>query len=138
MRASGVVIDRRIYGHLTGRTVGLFVAAGWRVHRVGAAAYIHDPTGEQRWIFGVWPRAAVEPAWAPDLDAYHRCARGRGSLPRRWWGREDAAAARRLRAQRAARIHDRSSGRFIGSPAWWQLPDGTPIEGYGQPSARIS
>jgi hypothetical protein len=77
---------------------------GFRVHRVGAAAYIHD--GELHVIAGAWNGRA--PTWAPRLG--------------------DVSDGYRRRLERCERrqvgrwmVRDRL-GRFFRRRSWWQVP----------------
>jgi hypothetical protein len=85
-----VKVDPHLRGHVTPSTLAALSRAGFRVHRVGRAAYLHrDGT---RWIVGVWARNEPRPAFAARLAEHHRWLIGRGAPT----GRERRAIARWL------------------------------------------
>ena len=85
-------LDPHVHGVVTPAELALLVGAR-RVHRVGCAAYVHDPDHVGGWIFGVWPSRTIPPAWAPRLKAYRAWWLGRGRAPGPEERRADAARA---------------------------------------------
>lgn len=101
-------IAPQVRGRLTPRVLAALESQGWRVHRVGAAAYLHTPDGRHHLIMGVWGRRQAPPIWAPRLGQASA-----GYLRRR----ERMAAAQPWR--RMARA---SSGRFTLPLPWYRWP----------------
>lgn len=93
-------VEPRIVHHLAARP-------GWRVHRVGQAAYVHGPDGHH-YLFGVWTRRAPAPAWA------HRLGRASDG----WWNRVERCERRQ---QGRWILRDRA-GRFYARLPWWRVP----------------
>lgn len=102
-------------GRVRRRLIAHWRAAGWCVHQVGQAAYVHTPDHRVRLITAVWDRGERPPAWADRLgrlsDGYIRRA-DRLTIGQRW---------RRL--ARDAR------GRFLGRMQWWRWPLATVYRG---------
>ena len=92
--------------HVAPRVIEGLAAAGCHVHRVGAAAYVHGPTGH--FLFGVWGRRELAPAWADRLGVVSA-----GYLRR----------ARRLERERRghAYLRDRR-GRFVALLPSYRVP----------------
>jgi hypothetical protein len=111
--------------HVPQRVVDALAADGYRVHRVGRAAYIHGPvcsgaTPDRQGalldarrptfhlIFGVWPTGAVAPSWA-----------GRLGVPSGGYLRR----ARRLDLEHRGRAYLRDRrGRFLVRLPWYRIP----------------
>lgn len=92
--------------HVTRRVVDAFDATGHHVHRVGAAAYVHGWGGH--FIFGVWDRHDLAPAWA-----------GRLGSPSAGYVRR----ARRLDLEHRDRAYLRTkTGQFLVRLPWWRIP----------------
>lgn len=87
-------IDPNLRGRITPANLARLRAAGMCVHRVGAAAYVHDAGRRHRWILAVVPRgeASAVPAFAARLEEHHRWLRRRGGAPLPAQARRDAAA----------------------------------------------
>jgi hypothetical protein len=82
-------------------------ADGYRVHRIGAAAYVHGPAGH--FLVGVWDcRHDPAPAWA-----------GRLGVPSAGYLRR----ARRLDLEHRGRAYLRDRrGRFLVRLPWYRIP----------------
>jgi hypothetical protein len=86
-------IDPNLRGRVSPSSLARFRAAGLCVHRVGAAAYVHDAERRHRWILVVVPRDdAPVPAFAARLEGHHRWLRRRGGAPLPAEARRQAAA----------------------------------------------
>lgn len=97
-----------VRGKVQPRILAHWRAAGWTVHQVGQAAYVHDPDDAHHLILGVWDRGDVEPAWTPRLGV---ASAGYCRRRDRIWG-----------AESWRRILRKPNGRFaIGLP-WWRWP----------------
>lgn len=99
-------IAPQLRGWITPRTLAGFIELGFVAHRVGAAAYLH--AGDAHFLFGVWERRALAPAWASRLgrpsDGYRRrVARCELEQRGRLYGRDD-------------------QGRFAYRRPWWRVP----------------
>jgi len=114
LRVRWIQVDPHLRGHVTPRTLGRLQRSGYRVHRVGAAAHVHDSSGRARWIVGVWAPRDRRPAWSARLDQHHRWLIGRGE-PTPLEARRAAAWLDRRRRQRLRA----PSGRFAGAVPWW-------------------
>lgn len=88
--------------------VAYWRSAGWHVHRVGQAAYIHSPDDAHHLILGVWARQDPRPAWALRLG---RASDGYLRRERRAW-----------REQRWRRLARDDAGRWLGLMQWWRWP----------------
>ena len=128
-----VLLDPLLRGRISERVAAGLAARGLHVHRIGAAAYVHDDVGELRIITAVLDRRATTPTWVAELDAHHRWLRGRG----RPTERQARQLERRGVAWSRARIRDRR-GRYLGRPAWWQDDAGSPLPGYLRPTRVVS
>lgn len=96
----------QLRSHVPSRVVDAFVATGHHVHRVGAAAYVH--AGGGHFIFGVWGRHELVPAWA-----------GRLGVPSAGYRRR----ARRLDLECRGRAYLRDRrGRFLVRLPWYRVP----------------
>jgi len=92
--------------HVTPRVIDGLAARGYHVHRVGAAAYVHGAAGH--FLFGVWGRHELAPAWAGRLGAVSA-----GYLRR----------ARRLDREHRGRAYLRDRrGRFAARLPWYRVP----------------
>lgn len=95
--------------------------AGFAVHRVGRAAYVHDP--ELHAIFGAWAEGEPAPPWADRL----------GRLSAAWqrrYGRKRAEQSwRRLARDRR--------GRFAGRRPWYHWP-AVQVYGWQSPDTVFS
>ena len=87
-------IDPNLRGRVTPATLDRLRAAGLCVHRIGAAAHVHDAGRRHRWILTVVPRGEGEPvpAFAARLEDHHRWLRRRGGSPLPAEARRQAAA----------------------------------------------
>lgn len=109
-----IAIDPALRGRATPSVLVRLVRAGFRVHRVGRAAYVHDASGRHGWLLVVGP--------APDLeariDAHHRYLTGRGPATPLQERRQAAwlAIRRRLRLRLP-------NGRFACRVPWWAAID---------------
>ena len=106
-------VDRRVVDYLAS-------LPGWRVHRIGQAAYAHGPAGH--YLFGVWARRAPAPAWETRLG---RASEG-------WWRRVE-----RCERQQTGRwmLRDRF-GRFYARLPWWRVP-GARIYSWARPAPSL-
>lgn len=92
--------------HVPDRVIAGLAASGHHVHRIGAAAYVHGPSGH--WIFGVWDRHELAPPWADRLGVPSP-----GYLRR----------ARRLDLEQRARAYLRDCrGCFLAVLPWYRVP----------------
>lgn len=98
-------------GRVSRRTLAAMESAGLRVHRVGAAAYVHD-AGAVHWILAVWDRGEEPPPFSGRLG---RVSEG--------YRRRCDRLARETRHAELARI----AGRFAGRLPWWLVP---PVRAY--------
>ena len=90
--------------HVPPRVIAALAADGYRVHRIGAAAYVHGQAGH--FLFGVWDGRA--PGWADRLGAVSA-----GYLRR----------ARRLDLEHRGRAYLRDRrGRFLVRLPWYRVP----------------
>jgi hypothetical protein len=96
----------QLRGRVSARTLATLGAKGLRVHRVGAAAYVHDGAG-LHWILAVWDRGEPRPPFASRL--------GRASEGYR---RRCERIARETRHLEMARVR----GRFAGRLPWFRVP----------------
>lgn len=95
----------QLRGHVDPRLIAHWRSAGWHVHQVGQAAYVHSP--EHHLIFGVWARHDLPPAWAGRLGRVSE-----GYLRR----------AQRLERERRSRLFRRDElGRFVARLPWWAI-----------------
>ena len=96
----------QLRGRVTPRVLEALEARGLRVHRIGAAAYVHGPG--HHLLLGAWPRGTVAPAWADRL------------------GHASAGYVRRLeraeREQHGATYLRDDRGRFLVRLPWWRQP----------------
>jgi hypothetical protein len=76
-----VRIDPHLRGRITPDLLAALGSRGLHVHRIGAAAFVHEDAGEVRWILAVVERGAPPPPFMARLDAHHRWMRGRGGTP---------------------------------------------------------
>lgn len=105
--------------HVPRRVVAGLAADGYRVHRVGSAAYVHGPAGH--FLFGVWDRRETAPPWAGRL----------GVLSAGY-----ARRARRLDLERRGRAYLRDGrGRFLARLPWWRI---APVQVHSFEPAGIS
>lgn len=111
------LLDPHVHGVLTVAQLEDFRQLGYRVHRVGHAAYLHR--GTRHWIFGVWEKREDPPAWADRLRAYRRWWLGRGPAP----GPEARRAFAWWKRRQRLRLRDPHSGRFAGRVPWWAEVD---------------
>lgn len=74
-------IDPCLRGRITPALLAALAARGLHVHRVGAAAYVHDDAGAVRWVLAVAEHGAPAPAFMARLDAHHAWMRRRGGAP---------------------------------------------------------
>jgi hypothetical protein len=76
-------LDPHLRGRVTPTTLARLRAAGLCVHRVGAAAYVHDAERRHRWILAVVPHGdgGAVPAFGARLEDHHRWLRRRGGAP---------------------------------------------------------
>jgi hypothetical protein len=95
-------------GHVPPRIVEHLAAAGWRVHRIGQAAYVHSPDDGLHLILGVWARRDPRPTWADRL----------GRVSEGYWRR----FARKAAEQEWSRLARDARGRFLGLMQWWRWP----------------
>ncbi len=98
----------QLRGRVEPRLLEHWRAAGWHVHRVGAAAYVHSPDSRHHLILGVWCRRSPAPSWAGRL----------GSASEGYLRRFDRLA----REQRARTFVRDGRGRFVARLPWWQVP----------------
>lgn len=96
--AFAFVLAPQVRGHVDTRVIDHLERTGWRVHRIGQAAYVHSEGGAHL-LFGVWSRREPAPDWSGRL------------------GRVSAGYLRR--AER------RSSGAGDGGAPWWHQPTST-------------
>ncbi len=93
-------------GRADPRILAALERRGWRIHRVGQAAYVHH--GGFHLILGVWQRRSGRPSWADRL------------------GRPSAGFERRVvrcvHEQRWRQQLRRDDGRFGGRRPWWRWP----------------
>ena len=82
--------------------------AGWHVHQVGQAAYVHSPDDHHHFLLGVWPRRSVAPLWAD------RLGQASGGYQRR--------LARLGREQHGRRFIRAETGQFLAPLPWWRIP----------------
>ena len=92
----------QLRSHVDARVIDHLERTGWRIHRLGQAAYAHSSTDGLHLLFGVWSRREKPPAWAGRLgrvsDGYlrrvERRSIGAGDaselLP--WWRRPKIGA----------------------------------------------
>lgn len=104
----GRFIAPQVRGHVEPRILDHWRRAGWHVHRVGAAAYVHAADGSWHLIFGVWGHRATPPPWAGRLGAVS------SAYIRRYRRCEQQQAWRRMLRGR--------SGRFLVRLPWWRWP----------------
>lgn len=101
-------IAPQLRGRVDPRLLDHWRRAGWHVHRIGAAAYVHSPDDRHHLIVGVWARRSPAPPWAGRL------------------GRESAGYRRRLarleREQHGRRFIRDAAGRFLAPLPWWRTP----------------
>lgn len=95
-------------GRVRPRLIRHWRTAGWCVHQVGQAAYVHDRGRTVHLLTAVWDRGARPPPWSSRL--------GR---PSDGYIRRVDRAIREQRWRRLARSHD---GRFLGLMLWWGWP----------------
>lgn len=93
-------------GHVEPRVLAALEAWGWRIHRIGQAAYAHGDG--HHWILGCWGRYETPPSWAG------RLGRPSAGYVRRWERRWAEQAWRRL-----WRLPD---GRFGALLPWYRWP----------------
>ncbi len=109
MSYPAVILAPQVRGLVPPRVIASLADQGWRIHRVGQAAYLHSSS--TRLIFGVWDRAAQPPTWAGRLGA------ASPGYERRWYRCRDEQRWRRL-------MRDRR-GRWIVRLPWWKWPQPT-------------
>lgn len=100
-----VPIAPQVRGRLAPRILWYLEDAGWHVHRVGRAAYLHD--AELHVLAGVWSPRDPAPAWSRRLGVASD-----GYLRR--WDRCDLEQVGRLM------LRD-SRGRFHARLPWWRV-----------------
>lgn len=93
----------QLRGHAPSRVLESLRAAGWEVHQVGQAAYVHQ--GPDHFILGVWDRREPAPAWAPRL----------GRVSAGYLRRAD-----RLERNPARTMARDAGGRFSIRLPWWR------------------
>lgn len=126
----GVIIDAQLRGRITPRIAAALEGRGLTVHRIGAAALIHDASHSVRFILAVLPRRLEQPpTWLSELDDHHRYLIGKG----RPTARDARELGRAMASWRRARVRDPRNGRFIGRPRWWQDTTGQPLAGFAWP-----
>jgi hypothetical protein len=108
----GARIDPGLRGHVEPRIVAYWRRAGWTVHQIGQAVYVHGPDGH-RFLVGVWNRRDERPPWA------HRLGRPSPGYLRR--------LARLDLEQRGRWYVRRPDGRFVAKLPWWAV---RPIQAY--------
>lgn len=108
-------LDPHVHGVVDPLDLADLAGPGARIVRVGRAAYVARPDG-LRWIFGVWDRRDLPPAWAPRLAAYRSWWDGRGPVPGPIYRREGAW----LRGFMALRLTG-PTGRDLGPVPYWML-----------------
>lgn len=107
MTWSYVPLAPQLRGQVDPRLIAYWRGAGWHVHQIGAAAYVHSPDGRHHLIVGVWSRRATPPAWA-----------GRLGRPSEGYLRR----TERLERERRSRLFLRDeAGRFIARLPWWAV-----------------
>ncbi len=92
--------------HVQPGVIVALAADGYRVHRIGSAAYVHGPSGH--FLFGVWERPGQTPSWADRLGAVSP-----GYLRR----------AHRLDLEHRGRAYLRTkTGQFWVRLPWYRVP----------------
>lgn len=105
MGSAARLLAPQLRGRVSSRTLRALEGRGLRVHRVGAAAYVHG--SGHHLILAVWDRGDPIPTFAARL--------GRASEGYR---RRVERLAREGRTAELARIR----GRFASRLPWWRLP----------------
>jgi hypothetical protein len=112
---SRVVIDPALRGRATPALLDRLARAGWRVVRIGRAAYLSSPGSRgARWLVVVGDAPSLEAR----IDGHHAYLIGRGPAPALEVRRE--AAWLRQRHELRLRAPD---GRFAGRLPWWATVD---------------
>ncbi|MHB8420637.1 MAG: hypothetical protein ACYDCL_21405 [Myxococcales bacterium] len=101
-------IAPQLRGHVEPRLIAYWRAQGWRVHQIGAAAYVHSPDDRWHFLFGVWGRRDAPPPWADRLGAIS------AAYVRRY--------ARCNSEQRWRRLLRDTAGRFAVRLPWYRWP----------------
>lgn len=104
---SCVPLAPQLRGRVDPRLIAYWRGAGWHVHQVGQAAYVHSPAGRHHLILGVWGRREPAPVWA---DRLGRASEG-------YLRRAD-----RLPRETRSRLFLRDElGRFVARLPWWRV-----------------
>ena len=109
LRGHRTPIAPQLRGRVPLRLIEYWRRAGWRIHRVGRAAYVHSPDDRHHFLVGAWSRrAAQSPPWAARLGQVSQ-----GYLRR---------SARLAREQRGRRFIRAETGQFLAPLPRWRVP----------------
>ena len=107
-RGQRLTLAAQLRGHVQPRLIAHWQRAGWHVHRIGQAAYVHSPDERTHLILGVWADDTRAPAWSSRLGTDSEGYRRR--------------AERCARDQHGRRFLRDTSGRFFALLPWWRTP----------------